>query len=204
MTYLSNPTVTDWQRQIIIGTVLGGSSLVRPKRGRNCYLAMRSHDRKWLAYKASELAVFASSQVPFREERHTLRWHSSCYPIFSEVRQMLYDEAGERVLKMETLDILQDIGLAVWFLDRGKLVRNKVILNTFMFGEAGTTLAVQYFNEIGVEADVYRERGKPRVRLTARGTMEFLATIAHRVPPFMLRRIGGTDPTEGRTPSPAP
>ena len=33
MTYYDNPDISDWHKQIIVGTVLGGSSLVKPKKG---------------------------------------------------------------------------------------------------------------------------------------------------------------------------
>jgi len=206
VTYLKNPTVTEWQRQIILGTVLGGSSIVRPRRGRNCYLAMRSKDPTWLKYKAESLDDLASSQCPFRVEKHTLRWHSSCYPIFSEMRGLMYDDEGKRKLTVDTLDPLKDIGMAVWYCDRGKLLRGRAVINTFMYGLEGTEAAVQYFNEVGIEAQVFRERGKPRVRLTHKGTQELFRTIAHRVPPFMLHRIDRrvVDPTGDRTPTPRP
>src|ERR1700677_3628118 len=109
MTYFENPSISDWHKQLIIGTVLGGSSLVKPKKGRNCYLFMRSADNKWLNYKAQELDALAS-QRPFTQEGNTIRWHSNCYPIFTEYYEMFYLN-NKKCVSMQILDSLRDIGL---------------------------------------------------------------------------------------------
>ena len=36
---------------VLIGTILGGSSLAKPPRGKNYYLSMRSQNKQWLQYK---------------------------------------------------------------------------------------------------------------------------------------------------------
>ena len=121
MTYFVSPPVSDWQKQIIIGTVLGGSSIVKPAKGRNCYLFMRSKNKDWLIYKTTELEGF-SSQRPFNLEGNTLRWHSNCYPIFNEFYELFYKN-GKKIVTMNILDRLRDIGLAIWYGDAGKLNR---------------------------------------------------------------------------------
>src|SRR5581483_2301925 len=147
MTYYDNPEISDWQRQIILGTVLGGSSLVKPKKGRNCYLFMRSADKSWLKYKAEELASFAS-QRPFTIEGNTLRWHSNCYPVFSDYYEKFYKD-DKKVVTMDLLDSLRDIGFAIWYGDSGKLKSGQVLLNTNKFGEEGTKIISDYFQQAG-------------------------------------------------------
>lgn len=183
MTYYDSPVVTDWHRQIIMGTILGGSSLVKPTKGRNCYLFMRSSDRNWLNYKAHELKEF-TSQRPFTEEGKTIRWHSNCYPLFNEFRELFY-EGSEKVVKMGILDQLRDIGLAIWYGDCGLIKNNRVWLNTHKFGEEGSKLVNQYFNEVGIEAEIKKDRNNSRVVMTHEGSKKFLSTIAHRLPEFM-------------------
>lgn len=189
MTYYTSPVMTEWQRQIILGTILGGSSIVKPKRGKNSYLFMRSKDHAWVAYKAEELKGF-SSQRPFTEEGNTLRWHSNCFPIFNSFRETFYGD-GKKKIKMSILDIMKDIGLAVWYGDCGKIRKGRVYLNTHKFGLESTKIAVKYFNEIGIPADVAYERNNLRVTLTPEGSQRFLVTIAHRLPDFMHKKLEG-------------
>lgn len=185
MTYFLSPKITDWQRQIVLGTVLGGSSIVKPARGRNCYLFMRSMNRNWLAYKALELQSFAS-QRPFTEEGNTNRWHSNCFPVFNEFRELLY-VGSVKTVNTEVLDKLRDIGLAVWYCDCGKLKNGKAMIHTQKFGKEGTKMIVKYFNELGIECDIYVDKKSKShyLAMTDSGSEQFFKTVAHRMPSFM-------------------
>lgn len=187
MTYFSSPKLTQWQSQIITGTVIGGSCIVRPKNGRNCYLFMRSGNHNWLSYKAAELANFASQQ-PFTEEKGVLRWHSSCYPVFNKFHDMFYID-GKKHITMEILNPLRDIGLSIWFGDNGKIKNGRVWLNTHKFGLESTKVIVEFFNLCGIPAEIVQVRNKLRVVLTEKGTKSFLYTIAHRLPDFMHDKL---------------
>jgi hypothetical protein len=188
MTYYDNPSVVDWHRQIIMGTVLGGSSLVKPKKGKNCYLFMRSANKRWLEYKAYELSILAS-QRPFTKEGNTIRWHSNCYPIFTNYYEVFYDE-NKKSVKMDILDSLRDIGLAIWYVDCGKLTKNRIILNTNKFGEEGTEIIAKYFQEVGVgETNLIRERKYVRLQFSSEATTKFLLIVANRIPDFMHSKL---------------
>lgn len=183
MTYFTSPTVTDWQKQIIMGTILGGSSVVKPGKGRNSYLFMRSKNREWLCYKAQELINF-SSQRPFTQEGTTIRWHSNCFPLFNEYKEMFF-KSGKKMPTMEILDQLKDIGLAIWYGDAGFVKANHAILNTNKFGKEGSELIVKYFNEVGIEATLFENNSNYKVKMSEIGTDKLFYTIAHRLPEFM-------------------
>ena len=177
------PSLTLQQREIIIGTVLGGSSIVKPKGGKNCYLSMRCKKGVWLEYKGNELRNLASS-APYTTTDTTYRWHSLCYPLFNEFREMFYED-GKRRLKPEVLDTLCDVGSSVWFVDCGRSRNRRLILNTHIWGEDGTSLIVEYFNAIDCPAEVMREKGYLRVRLTEIGSERWVKIIAPQVPTFV-------------------
>lgn len=188
MTYYDNPTINDWHKQIILGTVLGGSSLVKPKKGRNCYLFMRSVDKDWLSYKAFELANL-SSQRPFTQEGNTLRWHSNCYPVFTEFYDLFYKD-GVKTVSMEILDPLKDIGMAIWYGDCGKLKKNQLILNTNKFGQSGNEVIVEYFKQAGIgDAEIVRERKYLRIVLSEQAAEKFLLIVSNRLPDFMHQKL---------------
>jgi hypothetical protein len=189
MTYYIGPQITPWQRQIIIGTILGGSSIVKPKGGRNSYLSMRGKDAYWLEYKSQELKNLASP-TPFliENENKYFRWHSLCYPEFNEYHELFY-RSGKKCVSMEVLNELRDIGLAIWFLDGGKLDRGRIVFNTNVFKEAGTKLISQYFNEISMNSDAIIKGNSFRVTIEADSVDKFFKVIAKQVPQFMLHKL---------------
>jgi hypothetical protein len=179
MTHMINPKVTNQQRFLIIGTILGGSSIIKPKKGKNCYLSMREKDISWLRFKAEQLADLAS-QSPMTIEK-TNRWHSVCYPIFNEFREMFYKD-DKRSLKIDTLNLLHDSSIAIWFGDAGKCRGDHVLLNTNIWGEDGTNLVVEYFRSLEWGASVALERKNFRVKLDKESSDEFLSMVSSYLP----------------------
>lgn len=188
MTHYINPKLSDRQYQIIKGTILGGSSIVRPNGGKNCYLSMRNKDGFWLDYKSSEL-MDLSSRTPVTIEK-TNRWHSLCYPVFSEIHELFY-KGKDRNLSCENLDKLQlkDIAFMVWFMDAGKHEKNVITLNTHIWGEKGSEAIVDYFNLCGYNSEIFQERKNYRVRLDSASTVQFLKMIAPLYPSYFSRKI---------------
>lgn len=179
--------LTDLQKQIIVGTVLGGSSLIRPPTGKNYYLAMRDADPLWLLYKIEELeGCFKSTRLI--QDGKTYRCNSICAEAFTELHDHMYRD-GKRSVSEEVLSPLRDIGLAVWFLDGGgKTGRDKknIYLNTTKFGTAGTQVILDYFNSMSLACNLNQSNGRIRVVFSVEGTEALLRIIAPRFPPFLL------------------
>ena len=189
MTYQLGPELTNRQRQIIYGTILGGSSIVKPANGRNCYLAMRDKDEEWLGYKLSEIScLFRSDFNPIKRDKGTFRCYSISYPVFNEFYDEMY-ENGIKTVKMDTLNILNDLAWMIWFIDSGKKNLNKATLRTHKFGEEGSQIICQYFNELNVDCEVHKGRGRFEIAFSEEGTINFIKTFVHCLPPFLLKRL---------------
>lgn len=171
MTHIINPKITPKQRCIIIGTILGGSSIVKPQKGKNCYLSMRNKDIEWLKFKAKELENLATKE-PITSEK-TYRWHSICYPLFNEFHEMFYQEK-ERNLKTETLNLLQDLSIAVWYKDCGNLNKNCITLNTHIWGQSGTEKILEYFQSLDWNCSIIMERKNYRIKLDEKSSEEII------------------------------
>lgn len=180
----------DFQHQVLIGTVLGGSSLVKPPKGKNYYLSMRGKNEQWLKYKMAEMPDFFRSAT-IHKYGNTFRCNSSCSNVLTEIKDVLYNGVDRKV-SMEVLDSLRDIALAIWFLDGGsKTGRGKknAYINTTKFGEDGTNIVMRYFNEIGMDCNINRDGKRLKVLFGVEATIDLFKTIAHRFPNFMMDRL---------------
>lgn len=183
----------DWQDQIVVGTVLGGASLVKPPKGSNCYLSMRGKEANWLLHKMKQLPkYFDSDPSKLHAYGNSNRCNSKCSPKLTDLHNVLYS-GNKRTISMEVLDPLRDIGLAIWFIDGGgKTGRNKknAYFNTTKYGEEGTTIVHKYFNLCGLDCTI-NKNGKDRWRILfdVESTERLFKTIAHHFPPFMWNRL---------------
>lgn len=176
--------------QVLIGTVLGGSSLVRPPKGKNYYLSMRNKNEMWLRYKMAEMPSFFKSPT-LHKYGSTYRCNSSCSEMLTELHHSLY-EGNKRKISMDVLDSLHDIALAIWYLDGGsKTGRNRknAYINTTKFGKEGTETILQYFNELGMFCNLNRDGSRMKILFTVDGTEKLFRVIAHRFPNFMYHRL---------------
>jgi len=179
MAHNKNPEISDLQKQYILGTILGGSSLIKSEKSKTAYLSMRCIKGKWLEHKSFELSNL-SSDKPFTIEK-TNRWHSLCYPIFNEYRKNFYSN-GKRVIDIEYISSLKDVGFAVWYGDCGKLKNKNIILNTNIWGEEGTENIKKYFNYAYFDSEIIKERGRFRLKLGIDSSKEFLELIKPQLP----------------------
>ena len=180
----------DFEHQILVGTILGGSSLVRPPKGKNYYLSMRSKSDLWLRYKMSEMPSFFKS-TKLHRYGPTNRCNSSCCKTLTEIHEILYNE-NERKISMDVLDSLHDIALAIWYLDGGSKTgrgRKNAYINTTKFGMEGTKTVLRYFNEIGMPCNLNRDGNRLKILFSVKGTEQFFKVTAHRFPTFMYHRL---------------
>jgi hypothetical protein len=163
---------------------------VKPPKGINYYLSMRSQNELWLRYKMAEMAhYFSESKLHWYN--NTFRVNSCCCEALTCCHTAMYDD-GKRKVTMELLDRLRDVGIAIWWLESGsKTGRDKknAYINTTKFGEDGTKVVHQYFNEVDMACNINRDGTRMKVLFTVSGTEALLSTIAHCFPEFMLDRL---------------
>lgn len=172
--------MTSWQQQIVTGTLLGSSSLIKPKKGTNYYLTIVDKNHKWVLYKAESLN-YPSNII---KTGNRLRWRTRSLPEWHTFRENHYKD-NKKIIKSEVLDTLRDIGLAIWFGDKGFWeTKHRVGLRTACYGEQNK-LIEKYFNEVGISC--YVSHG--RIIFTRKGTLVFLKTIANCLPSFMYSKL---------------
>lgn len=190
MTYQLGPELKHNQKQVLYGTILGGSSIIKPDRGKNCYLAMRDRDHDWLMYKTEELAEFFKMDANvIKKDKNTYRCYSIAYPVFNSLYDKFYDD-GKKVLTRDMLESLHltDIAWMVWFVDAGRKSKRKAYLRTHKFGEEGTKAIAEYFNSLDCDCAPHLCRGRYEIVFSNKGAYELLDTIVHRMPKFVFDR----------------
>lgn len=187
MTYEYSPQLKHNQSQVLYGTILGGSSIVKPTYGKNCYLAMRDNNRDWLEYKVNELKdYFKIDSNTIKKDKNTYRCYSIAYPVFNSLYKEFYQN-GEKFIDRELLEKLNDVAWMVWFIDSGKKSKRKAYLRTNKFGLEGTQIIAEYFNSLDCECDFKLTRERYEIVFTHKGSLEFMSTFAHRLPDFLLK-----------------
>lgn len=192
MAHYSSPILSNRQRQIILGTILGGSSITKPSKGKHYYLSMRDKNGKWVEYKSLELKCLAGDK-PFTIEK-TNRWHSLCFPIMDEFREMFYKN-GKRCLQKDVIHSLSDIAFSIWYGDCARHKGKNIIMNTNIWGEKGTKLLCQYFNEIDMTCKIIKDHKLIRIQFDEKGSEHFWKIAEPNLPLWFLKERFSSVPT---------
>lgn len=121
----SRGVLTQRQREILVGTLLGDAHL--EKNGRHTRLRVDHYDKHkayifWLAHEFLPFSLTPREiiEVDKRSGKSYKRWHFSTrsLPIFDEFRELFY-EGGKKRVPLFLLQSLTTLSLAVWYMDDG-------------------------------------------------------------------------------------
>lgn len=197
------PPITDLQRQLVWGSLLGDGSLEKPPRGVNAYFR-ESHSEKqkdYLLYKAELLGGLCSKagqhirkgQYGLQKQwtRHNeWRLHTHCHPWLTETWQLFYPD-GRKVVPDFIFDKLGPFGLAMWYLDDGSAIvtgGGKIATCNFTFDEV-EQLAKLLQNKFWIEGLPRKEGKYPIIYITQSGFQRLRSTIREFVPPSMQYKL---------------
>jgi len=196
--------ITDRQKSIVLGSLLG-DGYVNPQG-----FFIISHGRKQLDYlewKKEQLMPFMIDRRrydPPRSPDNTPFSKLGCYsyssiahPWFKSLRDFCYVN-GRKTLSKEWLDQIDDVALAVWYMDDGSLNKRygTIVFCTMGFSYEEHCLMQRWFSERwGIETKI-EPRLKPgrettfALRINASQSKKLLAIISRHVPPCMQYKVG--------------
>lgn len=182
----------EWEKQVIYGVLLGNAFIVDPPKGLHCYIVIRQSKRQDInsfLYKTSELKAFARQSAIY-SDNHDYRWTSISHQDFDAIRNFCYKDNKKHVT-MDWLNVLKDVSLMIWYLDRGFYEDGKLGINTVNL-KGFQKIIHQYFNEVGMPCHLE----KSKIVFEEKGKKEFLRVIAHRVPKPLYYRLEGNESNE--------
>lgn len=157
--------LSDFQKQVILGTLLGDGSLNYP-HSRSKYPKLRyTHgiNQKQYVEEKAEILKDLKPVVRIVENKgfgkHSVILDTSCISYFKEIYDLLYPKG--KVVTKEYLDLINEVGLAFWFMDDGSYRRNQGRLHTEGFSKAENELIADWFlDKWDIEAIVSLDRRK--------------------------------------------
>ena len=183
-----NIKISNRERQVILGTLLGNSSIIHPKKSKNPHLLMRCNKGNslvWLRCKAEELKKL-SRPKSFIEDETGYRWNSFSNNLFFEFKSLFY-ENGIKEIKMEVLDSLNDLGLCTWFLDKGIYRENICGFKTIGLNKKSIKNIIDYFFAIGFP--IGQNKTNDLLFKNKEISENFLKVIGHCIP-LALKKLG--------------
>lgn len=127
--------LSDEQRDIVVGTLLGDGPLVETFSQNNLRLQVIQCDaqKQYVFWKYEALKSFVLSPPRYEEINRAWRFRTISHPDFTELGKSFY-RGRKKIVPKDIASLLSPIGLAVWFMDDGtRGPNNGYTLNTQCF-----------------------------------------------------------------------
>lgn len=142
--------LTDFQRAIIVGTVLGDGSLIETFSKNNLRLQIDHSiaQKEYVFWKYEILKSLVLTPPTYQSKNRSWRFRTISHPELTEIGKLFYQNR-QKIVPQEIVSLLEPIGLAVWFMDDGSHDKRHrtFIINTQCFDYKGVNLLLQILKE---------------------------------------------------------
>ena len=186
-------SLTQLQRSIIIGTLLGDGYLRIVPRRKNAFLEINHSfsQKEYVDWKFEMLKSICKSGPKLRRGNGTriaYRFTTRQAPEITELHRMFYPDGKKCIPDDITLD---PIMLAVWFMDDGsRCSAENVYLNTQEFCPEDQEKCRGMLLHLGIETTLNRDKEYSRVRIRTSSIPKLFEIVTEHIIPSMRYKLG--------------
>ncbi len=172
--------LTNRQREIIIGSLLGDGHLVRTTRGFAFRVNHGIHQKTYVDWKFRELEALTNS--PPRTYERSYYFRTVSHPDLDDFRKAFYDDRRKKIpSKLERW--MSPLVLAVWLMDDGGRDKGQLRLNTQSFSREENEALIRILEAtLGISAVLNRDKDLFRLRIPAAS----MPRLRHLVAPHII------------------
>lgn len=186
-------SLTQLQRSIIIGTILGDGYLRIVSGKKNALLEINHalSQKDYVDWKYEMLQAFCKSGPKSRAgngTRTAYRFNTRQHSEITKLYTIFYGEGKKSIPDTLTLD---PVMLAVWFMDDGSRCRaSDVYFNTQQFARQDQECLQAMLSTLGIESSLNKDKVYSRIRIKKSSIPVLFEMISPFVVPSMAYKIG--------------
>ena len=185
-------SLTQTQKSIIIGSILGDGYLRVIKGRRNAFLEINNSvkQKEYVDWKYNQLKSIVKSPPKSRRSngnRVAYRFYTRQHPELTGLWQRFYKNGCKTI--PDNLQ-LNPIILAVWFMDDGSKCRlSDIYLNTKQFDDESQRRLIYALNELGLKVRLNKDKIYHRIRFIKSSLPKLNNLIERHIIPSMRYKI---------------
>ena len=185
-------SLTQLQKPLIIGTLLGDGYLRQIKGRKNAFLEVNHsiNQKDYVEWKYEIIKNLTRSGPKSRNgngKRIAYRFFTKQHPEFTKMMDLFYKNKKKCIPDL-TLD---PIILAVWFMDDGsRCSESDVYLNTQQFSKDDQYKLLGFLEKMGLDGTLNKDKEYYRIRLKTSSIPKLFGMIEKYIIPSMKYKIG--------------
>ncbi|MEK7178287.1 MAG: hypothetical protein AAB721_01360 [Patescibacteria group bacterium] len=182
--------VTDLQRSMIVGTILGDGHVLKTTMGYCLRLKHSLKQRELLKWKYDILNNIAT---PIKVYKDSCYFRTVTHPVFSEYRKMFYDENKSKRIPSNLINVINQVALATWIMDDGtnELGYSKSLrINTQCFSLTEHKKLQQILQvKFGIISTLNKDKDMYRLRIAKSSMDKLISLVNPYIIPSMLYKL---------------
>lgn len=185
-------SVSRRQEHIIYGTLMGDGCIEKDlvNKNKNACLSIKHsiNQKEYVDWKFNELKNLCNLNP--KEINGRYRFRTFNHPYFSDLREKFYSK--KKTIKMDILNKLSPLSVAVWFCDDGTNLCNATVLrfSTCCFSKEEHILMIDWFNgTYNIKCNFKNYSGYNMLAIDKTSRKNFLELIREHVPDCMKRKV---------------
>lgn len=185
-------SLTQEQKSLMIGTILGDGYLRIIPRRKNAFLEVNhsASQKDYVNWKYSVLQSIVKSGPKLKNgngHRIACRFYTRCHSEITDLFRYFYKD-GKKIIPND-LDI-DPMGLAVWFMDDGSKSGGSLYLNTQQFSVGDQhKLQKLLLDKFGIGSNLNKDKEYMRIRLITKDAKKFCDIIRQFIPQSMQYKL---------------
>ncbi len=188
--------ITNQQKSLIIGTILGDGTLRVGAGAINANLkieqGLAQQEYVWWKYNILQPFVFTGPKISHRYRENGEKYEKSLWfrtvrhPLITNFHKRFYKD-GKKIVPNNISSDLNALALAVWIMDDGSLNKNKIDISTYSFTKREiNVLQKAIYENFSLESNYYQDRDKGcRMYFRASETKRLIEIIK----PFIIESL---------------
>lgn len=189
-----NITLSKYQKEILVGTLLGDSCLIPNIWGKN-YRLQVSHSRtqkELVDWKYKIFKNFTLSSPKYDKIINAWKFRTISHPEFTDLYKGFYRNK-KKIVPKDIVKVITPVGLAVWFMDDGSIGPRKqgYILNSQCFSlEENLKLKYCLEKKFGItEVSIHKDKKFHRLYIKLSSMKKFFVTVSPHIIPSMKYKL---------------
>ena len=185
-------SLTQEQRALIIGTIIGDGYLRIIPRRKNAFLEVNhsAQQKDYVDWKYSVLQSIVKSKPKLRNgngNRIACRFYTRCHSEITDLFKYFYKD-GKKIIP-NSLEI-NPLSLAVWYMDDGSRSGGSIYLNTQQFSENDQIILQKLLlNQFDIISNLNKDKQYKRIRIVTRNAKKFCDIIRQFIPQSMQYKL---------------
>ncbi|MBI3283198.1 hypothetical protein HYZ70_03955 [Candidatus Curtissbacteria bacterium] len=190
--------LSDLQREIVIGTILGDGCLITSRSGRAARLQVR-HQLKHSAYvdwKYQYFLEWVTTAPRFDRFNNSVVFRTVSHPDLMDIKRLFYTGVTKIVPSNIDKILKTPLSLAIWFMDDGTYYRDALYykLCSYGFGEDGNILLRNCLDKnFHVQTKICNDGKGYYLSIPFYGAVRLYELVKPHVVPCMLYKLSNAD-----------